>query len=88
MAATDLQHALTTQISLGRRPVIQVDVASVRLVGRLQWQVHRRIFLVSPVDEHKLIGTEPTGHKRIPVFPNFLVDPGVCDAGDDTVGTT
>ena len=88
VAATDLQHPFAAQIRLGRRAVVQVDVGSVGLVGRLQRQGHRRILFIGPVDEHNFVGTEPTCHQRVPVPPNFLVGRGTSHAGEEAVGGT
>ena len=88
VAATDLQHPFAAEIRLGRRAVVQVDVGSVGLVGRLQRQGHRRILLIGPVDEHKFVGTEPACHQRVPVPPDPLVGRGTSHAGEEAVGRT
>lgn len=88
VSATDLQHLLAAQIDLGRGAVVQVDVGSVGLVGCLQWQVHRRIFLIGPVDEHDFVVTESARHQRVPVPPNSLVGRGTARAGEEAVGST
>ena len=59
--ATDFQHPVVGEVDLGCRAVVELNEEPVGLVGRLQRQGHRRIFLVARVEEHQIITAEAGG---------------------------
>ena len=63
--------------------MVELNAVPVRLVGFVERQTQRRIFLVAPVQEYDVILLpESTGHHRIPVPENFLVGRRGADAVD------
>ena len=58
VAATDLQHLFIHDIGLGRHAVIELDVEPVGLVALCERQCHRRVFLVTNVEEYHVIRSE------------------------------
>ena len=66
-AATDLQHLLAGEIHLASRQVVELNAESVGLVGRRQGQGHRRIFLVTKIEENHVIA-DLAGAERQNIF--------------------
>src|SRR3954447_4274984 len=81
MATADFQHFLAAEIDLACGLVVELNAAPVGLVGLVERQTHRRVFLVAPVQEDDvLLPDEPTGHQGIPVLEDLLVGRGGPDA--------
>ena len=79
--AADFQHFFAAEIDLGCGLVVELNAAPVGLVGLLERQTHRRIFLVAPVQEDDiLLPDKPTGHEGIPVLEDLLIGRGGPDA--------
>jgi hypothetical protein len=61
VAATDLEYPFAGEVRLGRRAVVELDAEPVGLVGRRQWQCHRRILFVAVAEEQHFIGAQQAG---------------------------
>jgi hypothetical protein len=59
VAAADLQCLFAAEIRLGRRAVVKLDAVPVGLIRRSQRQVHRRIFLIAPVEKEDVVLIPP-----------------------------
>ena len=66
MAAAALQYALSAQVHLGRRAVIELDEVPVWFVGRVERNTHRWVFFVSIVEEQPVIAAEQPGLRGEP----------------------
>ena len=68
VTATDLQHPFAVDIHLSCRAVVELHEVPVGLIGRRQWQAHRRILLVAGVEEQHFISAELAGEDGVPVL--------------------
>src|SRR3954454_19149738 len=65
MTATDLEYFFAGEIHLRRRAVVKLDGKSVGLIGRRQLQGHRRIFLISVIEEQHVISCEQAAEQAV-----------------------
>src|SRR5882757_6326405 len=85
VTGTDLQHPLAAEIGLGRRAVVELDGKPVWLVRRRQRQSHRRIFLVTVIEELP-VPCDQAGEERVEDLREGLHDVRVESQAVDTSG--
>ena len=55
VAATHLQHLLTADVVLARGGMIKLNAVAPGFVGRRQWNRHRGVFFITPVDKRQVV---------------------------------
>lgn len=73
VTATDLQDALAAEVHLGRRAMVELDTGPIGFVGRRQRQRHRRLFLVTVIEEYDVLGAQPAGGQGVEVLLKLLI---------------
>ena len=67
MAAADFQDRFAAQVGLSRGGVVELDREPGGLVGGLEGDGHRGVFLVAEVEEQGVVG-QPPGNGGVHVF--------------------
>ena len=68
VAATDLQHFFAGEIHLCRCAAVQLDGKPIGFIGRRQRQVHRRILVISVIEEQHVVLGEQAAEEPVTVF--------------------